>query len=138
VSKEDSVLGLLFKLVKLTRAIRIALGGYTEMEEEHKLFKLERCLTPREIYRRLIPWCYQYNFASTTYRGQVWTVRKLTDVTHQIHLRFYEDGWVTGHYELQPEMWPWLHLRGRDLRALTEQEVSALREQLRGGDTGLT
>jgi hypothetical protein len=118
--------GLLFKLVKLTRAVRIFFGGFTEMEQRWRLFQLERRLTPREISKRLIPLCYQYNALSTTYRKQIWTARKLTDVNHQIHLRFYGDGWVTGHYELQPEMWLVAHLKGRELRALTETEKQEL------------
>lgn len=97
----DMRVGLLFRLVTLTRAVRIAFGGYKEMEEEHKLFQMPQPLTPREISRILIDDCYKYSALSTTYKKQIWTVRKLTDIDHQIHLRFYSDGWVTGHYELQ-------------------------------------
>lgn len=128
--RTDTKLGLLFKLVKWTRAIRIFFGGCTEMEERHKLFKLPVPLTPRQVYQRLIPACYQYNAISTTYRGQIWTVRQLSDLDHQVHLRFYEDGWVTGHYELQPEMWPMEHLRGADLRHLTDDEVAIIKKLL--------
>lgn len=122
--------GLLFKLVKLTRAIRIALGGYKAMEEKHKLFQLSPPLSTRQIYKRLIPHCYQYNTMSTTYRKQIFTVRKLIDINHQIHIRFYNDGWVTGHHELQPEMWPKAHLQGRDLRPLNEGEIFKIKGQL--------
>ncbi len=122
--------GLLFKLVKATRAIRIFFGGYKGMEAKHRLFQLSKLLTPREISRILIGDCYQYNALSTTYRHQIWTIRKLTDVDHQIHLRFYSDRWVSGHYELQPEMWPVPHLEGRDLRPLNEGEVFKLKGQL--------
>ncbi len=122
--------GLLFKLVKWSRAIRIFFGGYKAMEEKHKLFRLAEPPTPREIYRRLIDDCYQYNTMSTTYKKQIFTVRKLTDLHHQLHLRFYSDGWVTGHSELQPEMWPIAHLTGRDLRSLNKDEIFKLRGQL--------
>ena len=122
--------GLLFKLVKWSRAVRILFGGYKAMEEKHKLFQLAEPPTPREIYRRLIDDCYQYNTMSTTYKKQIFTVRKLTDIDHQIHLRFYSDGWVSGHSELQPEMWPSLHLQGRDLRPLNKDEIFKLRGQL--------
>lgn len=122
--------GLLFKLVKATRAIRIFFGGFTEMEERHKLFRRLKPLTPREIMHRLIGDGYQYNALSTTYKKQIWTVRKLTDLDHQIHLRFYSNGWVSGHYELQPEMWPAEHLQGKDLRPLNEGEVFKLKGEL--------
>lgn len=123
-------IGLLFKLVKWTRAIRIFFGGYTKMEEKHKLFHLPKPLAPREIYRRLIDDCYQYNTMSTTYKKQIFTVRKLTDLDHQIHLRFYSDGWVSGHSELQPDQWPLQHIRGRDLRPLNDAEVFKIKGQL--------
>lgn len=123
-------IGLLFRLVKWTRAVRILFGGYTEMEEKHKLFQLPNLLTPRQIYYRLIDDCYQYNALSLTYKKQIFTVRKLTDIDHQIHLRFYSDRWVSGHYELAPEMWPTEHLQGNELRSLNEGEVFKLRGQL--------
>ncbi|GAI80068.1 unnamed protein product [marine sediment metagenome] len=122
--------GLLFKLVKWSRAIRIFFGGYTKMEEKHKLFELPYPLTPREIYKKLLDDCYQYNALSSTYKKQIFTVRKLTDIDHQIHLRFYSDTWVSGHYELQPEQWPVEHLQGKDLRSLNEGEIFKLKGQL--------
>ena len=120
---------LLFRLVKWTRAVRVFFGGYTKMEEKHKLFQLPKLLAPRGIYKRLIDDCYQYHLSST-YKGQIFTLRKLTDPNHQIHLRFYSDRWVTGHHELQPEMWPMLHLKGEGLRPLNEGEIFKLRGQL--------
>ena len=122
--------GILFKLVKATRAIRIALGGYKSIEEKHKLFRLPKPLTAREIYDRLIDDCYQYNAMSTTYKKQTFTVRKLTDIDHQLHLRFYSDGWVSGHFELQPDQWPLEHLRGKHLRPLNEGEIFKIKGQL--------
>lgn len=60
---------------------------------------------------------YYYNDYSTTYKGQVYTVRKLVDLDHQIHLRCYKTGMLTGHYELRPEH-STEHLRGIELRQL--------------------
>ena len=121
---------LLFKLVKWTRTIRIFFGGYKAMEEKHKLFLRPKPLTPEQIYSLLIPHCYQYNHISTTYKKQIFTVRKLTSTEYQIHLRFYSDGWVSGHYELQPEQYPLGHLWGVDLRQLNKGEILVIREQL--------
>ncbi len=123
--------GLLFKLVKWTRAVRILFGGYKGMEEKHKLFRLSEPIHPRVLYRRLIPHGYQYNAASTTYKKQIFTVRKLIDVDSQIHLRFYSDGWVSGHYELQPDQWPLAHLKGGDLRSLTLGEIEVIKAILK-------
>ena len=122
--------GLLFRVVKWTRAVRILFGGYTKMEEKHKLFELPYPFTPREIYKRLLDDGYQYNTLSSTYKKQIFTVRKLIDLDHQIHLRFYSDRWVSGHYELQGDQWPVEHLQGKDLRALNKDEIFKLRGQL--------
>jgi len=122
--------GLLFRLVKWSRATRIFFGGYTAMEEKHKLFQLPYPFTPREIYKRLLDDCYQYNALSSTYKKQIFTVRKLIDLDFQIHLRFYSDTWVSGHYELQPEQWPAEHLQGKGLRALNDSEIFKLKGQL--------
>lgn len=111
-----------YKLIKLTRAIRIFFGGYKAMEEKHKLFRLPEALTPREIAERFMPHQYYYNVASSTYRKQIYTVRRLVDLDHQYHLRFYSNGWVSGHYELRPEAHPLEHLGGVDLRSLTDRE----------------
>ena len=121
--------GLLFRLVKWSRAVRIFFGGYTAMEEKHKLFELPYPFTPRQIYERLLDDGYQYNALSSTYKKQIFTVRKLVDIDHQLHLRFYSDTWVSGHYELTTEMWPVQHLQGKDLRSLNEGEIFKLKGQ---------
>jgi hypothetical protein len=126
---------VLYRLVKLTRRIRILLGGYKEMEEKHFLFNPPNALTVRDVRRRLIPLGYQYNFVSTTYRRQRWTARKLVDDEHQIHLRFYgprEDSvdTVSGHYELDPMIRPMEHLGGDELRSLTAEESQEIRVAL--------
>ena len=69
--------GLLFRLVKWSRAIRIFFGRYTAMEEKHKMFRLPKPFHPRWIYKMLIDDCYQYNTLSSTYKKQIFTVRKL-------------------------------------------------------------
>ncbi len=122
---------MLFKLTKLTRRIRILFGGYKGMEEKHKLFRLTGYMPPQILYNLLIPSGYQYNYVSTTYKKQIFTVRRLVDLTHQIHLKFYSDGWVSGHYELQAEADPFGHLGGKDLRELTKVETNEIREILR-------
>ena len=115
---------LLFRLVRWARVILAWFFG-NKYEEEFRLFRLEK-VNEEDIYDRLIPYCYQYNYMGAVYREQVFQVRQLTDLLHQIHLRFYKDGWVTGHYELQPEMYPMTHLRGEGLRELTLGERAVI------------
>jgi len=117
---------LRYQLIKMTRRIRILLGGYRSMEEKHKLFQIPDILAhPVIIAKMLEGHSYYYNCLSTTYRKQIYTVRKLVDINHQYHLRFYKDGWVSGHYELRPEH-PLEHLDGVELRSLNEQEKEEL------------
>lgn len=100
------------------------------MEEKHKLFQLAEPLTPPRLALKLLPYSYYYNPYSTTYRKQIYTVRKLVDLDHQIHLRFYSDGWVSGHYELRPDSHPLEHLDGVELRPLKLSEIDELKQGL--------
>ena len=118
-----------YQLIKMTRRIRILLGGYKEMEEKHKLFQIPDILAhPVIIAKMLEGHSYYYNCFSTTYKKQVYTVRKLVDMNHQIHLRFYSDGWISGHYELRPEAHSLEHLEGVELRSLTEPEKQEIKD----------
>ena len=74
---------------------------------------------------------YFYNVFSTSYKGQIYTVRKLLDLDHQIHLRFYKGipMKVTGHYELRPEH-PVEHLKGIQLRRLNPIEVEEVKDAI--------
>lgn len=121
--------GLLFKLVKWSRAIRIFFGRYTAMETKHYLFTVSP-LNAQQIYAKVIPDGWQWNALSTTYKRQVFTVRKLSDIMHQWHIRFYSGGEVSGHWELIPEMFPVEHLQGKELRNLTPEEKEHLWELL--------
>lgn len=123
---------MLYKLVKWTRRIRILLGGSKWREDRFKLFQLSSFLVD-DIRRRLIPLCFQYNAFSTTYKKQIWTVRELDpDGRHQYHLRFYSDGWCTGHWEIDPLISPGEHLASVDLRKLTKAETNKIEKALEG------
>ena len=118
----------LLKFIRWTRQIRIWLGGNKEREERFKLFQLSPPLQDLEFRKRLIPMGYQYNLFSHAYRGQIWTLRRLDpDGKHQFHLRYYRDGWITGHWELDWMVSQDGHMKGIDLRALTEEEIEELR-----------
>jgi len=120
-----------YKLIKATRRLRILLGGYKGMEEKHKLFQLpNEYLDAKFIGYTLSGHRYYYDVASTTYKRQIYTVRKLIDLDHQIHLRFYSDGWVSGHYELRPDAHLLEHLDGVELRDLNDGERKEIRRIL--------
>jgi len=148
---------LRYKLIKWSRRLRILLGGYKEMEEQHKLFRLFDPSTASIIQHYgtasipafqhytsvIVEWLgeelrkngYYYNVMSTTYLKQFYTVRKLMDMNHQVHLRFYKDGWVSGHYELRPEAHPLEHLEGVELRSLRKAEAKQIKSIMGGSQT---
>ena len=111
-----------YKLIKWTRQLRIWVAGNKEFEEKHVLFTLARPLRPEEITERLRSLGYYYNELSTTYKGQIYTMRKIVDFDHQVHLRFRKDGLVSGHYELRADTHPLEHLFGVELGFVTRQE----------------
>ncbi len=122
-----------YKLIKATRRIRILLGGFKEMEEEYKLFQLEqKFVDPKFISYTLLDHSYFYNTLSTTFNRQIYTARKLKDSDYQIHLRFYSNGWVSGHSELRPDSHPLEHLDGIHLHPLYHSEREELKSILLG------
>ena len=128
---------LRYQLIKATRRLRVLLGGYRQMEEKHKLFQIWRAgfyldSDVENLSSKLLSHGYYYNVMSTTYKKQIYTCRKLIDHDHQIHLRFYTDGWVSGHYELRPDAHPLEHLVGVELRHLTGVEMIGIRYILDG------
>lgn len=126
---------MIYKLVRFSRQVRCWLGGNKSREAKHHLFKLAKALPMKEARLRLIPSGYQYNPYSHTYRGQYWTARALDiDGVHQYHLRFYTDGEVTGHWEIDPLLLPSDHLKGIDLRPLTPNEIAEIRWALEWED----
>lgn len=121
---------LRFKLIRWTRQLRAWLGLNKGMEPQHYFYTLPKALTPREISALLWFHGWGYNTLSHTYKGQIFTCRKLDPPRHQWHLRFYSNGDISGHYEVDPFVFPLEHIDGVDLRSLNEGEIFKLKGQL--------
>ncbi|KKN87086.1 hypothetical protein LCGC14_0263560 [marine sediment metagenome] len=119
-----------YKIIRWTRQLRIWLGGRKQMEEKHYMFTLPRPLTPEEIWGRLWKHGWGYNTISHAFGGQIFTARKLVPPRHQFHLRFYKNGDVSGHFEVDPVQFLLEHTDGVDLRALTPEERGEIRSIL--------
>ncbi|GAI64112.1 unnamed protein product, partial [marine sediment metagenome] len=119
-----------YKLVRWTRQIRIFFGGGREIEQKHYLFTLPKPLTPKEIWQKLWLFGWGYNALSQTYKGQIYTMRRVVPTRHQYHLRFYKNGGVSGHFEVDNLQFPLEHLDGVDLRPLNNEEIAALKKEL--------
>jgi len=121
---------LRYKLFKWTRQMRIFFGGGREMEKKHYLFTLPKPMTPEKIWDRLWVFGWGYNALSQTYKGQIYTLRKLVPPRHQYHLRFYTNGDVSGHFEVDNSQSPFEHLDGVNLRPLSNEEIDKLKMEL--------
>ena len=80
-----------------------------------------------EFDKKLLPLCFQENYFSITYRGQIYTCRRRdVDGVHQWHLRYFKDGKVTGHYERDYFSDIVGHNQSMDLRKLTRGEAEII------------
>ena len=100
---------------------------------------------PEDFMRRLIPLGYQYNYFSYNFKDQICNVRKLVlvkstasipafyieDETWQYHLRLYDSGKVTGHFEKSYEENAMEHIRGVGLTDIPEAEQKKIVEALK-------
>ena len=100
---------------------------------------------PEEFMRRLIPLGYQYNYFSYNFKNQICNVRKLVlfepiasipayeheNEIWQYHLRVYDSGKVTGHFEVAYEENAGQHIRGEGLTEISEAEREKIVEALK-------
>lgn len=59
------------------------------------------------------------HFVAWKDNGEVVSLRRVENFTHQYHIRIFADGEVRGHYEFTPECYPFSHLKavGQEHRA---------------------
>ena len=95
--------------------------------------------------RRLIPLGYQYNYFSYNFKDQICNLRKLVlfeplafiaayeheNEIWQYHLRLYDSGKVTGHFEKSYEENAMEHIRGEGLTEISEAEREKIVEALK-------
>ena len=118
-------------IFRLKRWFYFLLKGVGKKEKEHHLFLLPSPSDAPDIYRKTSDAGYQPNYLGYVYRGQVYQCRRLVNRgKHQYHLRFYDTGEVTGHYELAPEIDVSDHLSGVDLRTMNKAEAEEIRRLL--------
>ena len=118
-------------LFRLNRFISFILKGIGKIENEHYLFTLEEVPDAFDIYKTLADWYWQPNYMGYSYKHQIYQCRQIVDRgKHQYHLRFYDDGKVTGHFERTPEWDCSEHLLGVDLRIMNAREIKILKRRL--------
>ena len=99
--------------------------------EEFRLFILFPKLDILEFRKRLIPLGYQENLFGITYKGMIYQCRSLDpDGIHIFHVRYFEDGKVTGHWEVDYYVDVISHNQSKDLRPLTKNETAKIQWDL--------
>lgn len=63
-----------------------------------------------DVAAHLVAQGYAFHRVAWEDSGEVVSLRRVENFTHQYHLRIFEDGEVRGHYEYTPECYPLLHL----------------------------
>lgn len=120
---------------RISRWMYFILKGVGKMENEHYLFTLSEPLSDTAVCLRLAKQGWQPNLLGYSHRGQIYQCRKVSvhdDTLCQLHVRVYDDGKVTGHFEVAPEWDEKSHLRGVKLRTMNRREAQRLKDDITG------
>ena len=132
------------KTIRFWQLWRKIKGIFVREREASDRFIVDFTPDPEDFMRRLIPLGYQYNYFSHNFKGQICNVRKLVTESiasipayeheneiWQYHLRLYDSGKVTGHFEISYEENAGLHIRGEGLTDIPEAEQKKILEALK-------
>jgi hypothetical protein len=67
--------------------------------------------TVQEFVDYLVSKGFANHFVAWKDDGEVVSLRRVENFTHQYHLRIFADGEVRGHFEFTPECYPFSHLK---------------------------
>ena len=121
---------LRFKLFRFLKQLLIWIGGNKPSETKFYLFTLDPILSAEQLWDILWNEGWGFNALSHTFRHQLYTMRKPVPPRHQYHLRFFDDGRIEGHFEVDPFIFLAEHSDGVDLRAFNPVETNALYDML--------
>jgi hypothetical protein len=83
-------------------------------EEGRQNFLLGRIaptISLKEFVEYLVSQGFANHFVAWKDSGEVVSLRRFENFTHQYHIRIFNDGEVRGHYEFTPECYPYAHLK---------------------------
>lgn len=75
------------------------------------LGKIAPHLSIEEFVGFLVGHGYGNHFVAWKFKGEVVSLRRVENFTHQYHIRVFDDGSVCGHYESTPESHPFTHMK---------------------------
>ncbi len=106
-------------------------GWKSKGRQEYLLGHVAKGETPQSLITHLhIHGYHDYNIASHD-KGEVMSLRRLSDFNYQYHIRIFEDGEVRGHYEFTPEAHPFRHHRGEVFEPRREEFLSLLGKKIK-------
>ena len=131
------------KTIRFWQLWRRIKGIFVRESDASDYFIVNFTSDPEDFMRRLIPLGYQYNYFSYNFKDQICNVRKLVleprasiPALHeyeiwQYHLRLYDSGKVTGHFEKSYEENAMEHIRGVCLTDIPEAEQKKIVDALK-------
>lgn len=98
--------------------------SFVETEEGRQNFPLGHIapgVSLKEFVEHLVDNGFANHFVAWKDDGELVSLRRVENFTHQYHIRIFTDGEVRGHYEFTPECYPFLHLKARGQERRTEE-----------------
>jgi hypothetical protein len=86
--------------------------------------------TLQEFVTHVVGKGFGNHFVAFEDRGQVVSLRRVTEFAYQYHLRVFEDGEVRGHYEYTPECHPFLHMKEGTMEPRREEFLAILGDKI--------
>ena len=131
------------KTIRFWQLWRRIKGIFLRERSESDYFIVNGNPDPEDFMRRLVPLGYQYNYFSHDFKSQICNVRKLVlepmasipalyeYEIWQYHLRLYDSGKVTGHFEKSYEENAMEHIRRVGLTEISEPEREKIIDALK-------
>ena len=96
----------------LVRNTSLALGVVKHTgRQNYPLGRIAPGLTLQDFVNYLVSQGFANHFVAWKDGGEVISLRRVENFTHQYHIRIFKDGEVRGHYEFTPECYPYAHLK---------------------------
>lgn len=105
------------------RVLGLDTDSFVETEEGRQNYPLGHIapeIALQEFVNYLVEKGFANHFVAWKDDGELVSLRRVENFTHQYHIRIFKDGEVRGHYEYTPECYPFMHLRAHGQEPRTE------------------
>ena len=106
----------------LVRNTSLALGVVKHAgRQNYALGHIAPGISLQDFVAYLVSQGFANHFVAWKDDGEVVSLRRVENFTHQYHIRIFADGEVRGHYEFTPECYPFAHLKAVGQEPRTEE-----------------